>query len=69
MNGWLLRNVGGEMIPHALAVEAKAGSDRISDIQAEYHSYLRSFNVIVIILRTVDQGIADLMKYAGPGEK
>jgi len=64
LNGWLMRDIGGERIPHALAVEIKAGSDRVSSDQAAYHEYLRSFNVIVLVVRDVDQGIADLAQYA-----
>lgn len=69
LSGFLVREIGGERIPVALGIEIKAGADRVSETQAEYHSYLKSFNVIVIIVRDVEQGVRDLSVYAGPGEK
>jgi len=69
LTGWLMRDIGGERVPHVLAIEIKAGRDSVSHDQAEFHKYLRSFNVICLVVRDVDQGVRDLSVYAGPGEK
>ena len=68
LTGFLVREINGEKIPMTIGVEIKATKgERVSDVQEEYHSYLKSFGVPVIIVRDVDQGIRDLAVYAGPG--
>ena len=70
LTGFLLRDIGGEKVPHTLAVEIKATKgEKIGDDQVDYHEIMRAFNVILIVVRDLDQGISDLSKYAGPGEK
>ena len=68
LTGFLVREINGEKIPMTIGVEIKATKgERVSDIQEESHSYLRSFGVPVIVVRAVEQGIRDLAVYAGPG--
>ena len=69
LTGFLVRDINGEKIPVVLAVEIKAGKDRLSEDQIEYINYLKSFGAITLVVRDVDQGIRDLMKSAGPGEQ
>lgn len=70
LTGFLMRDIGGERVPHSLAVEIKATKgERLSEDQVVHHEYLKSFNVIVLVVRDLDQGIADLQRYAGRGER
>lgn len=68
--GWLMRDIGGEHVPHFLAIEIKATrTDRLSEDQIAHHAYLKNFNVITLVVRDVEQGVLDLSVYAGPGGK
>ncbi len=70
LTGFLVREINGEKIPMTIGIEIKATKgERISDDQQEYHSYLRSFGVPVIVVRDIEQGIRDLAVYAGPGRE
>ncbi len=59
-----------QKIARFLGVEIKASKgDRISEVQAQFHDFVRQFGGFIVVVRTLDQGLADLQKYAGPGEK
>ena len=48
--------------------EIKAGEDTQSDDQKKVERNLKRHGAIYILVESVDQGISDLKKYAGPGE-
>lgn len=49
--------------------EIKAGADRQREEQVKCQQAIERHGGLYILVESVDQGIADLMKYAGPGEK
>ena len=49
-------------------LEIKAGNDRQSDEQIICERNIKRHGGVYIVVESVDQGISELMKYAGPGE-
>jgi len=63
-NGW-----SPQKCAQFLGVEIKASKgDKVSDVQIQFHDFVRAFGGLIVVVKDLDQGISDLQKYAGPGE-
>ena len=61
----------GASVPPGVSIgwEIKAGTDRQRESQINCQRAIQRHGGIYILVRSVEQGLADTEKYAGPGEK
>lgn len=66
--GWVLRRVGGEVVPHFLALEVKTEKGKPTALQLEWLEHASAAGVICGIVRSVEDVEALVNPYIGGRE-